>query len=55
MNCDSACVGGNNVEAELLDDANNDKEVHYEQPDEGDKVVDPGLQDDANNKTYNDK
>ena len=25
MDCDSACVGGNNVEVELHDDGNNDK------------------------------
>ena len=54
MDCDSACVGGNNGEAELQDGGNNDKEVHSEQSDGGDKVVDPELQDDANNETCKD-
>ncbi|QCD79298.1 hypothetical protein DEO72_LG1g2937 [Vigna unguiculata] len=36
------------------DGGNNDKEVHSEQPDGGDKVVDPELQDDVNNETCKD-
>ena len=36
------------------DGGNNDKEVHFEQPDGGDKVVDHELQDDANNETCKD-
>ncbi|QCE02636.1 hypothetical protein DEO72_LG8g651 [Vigna unguiculata] len=38
----------------MNDGGNNDKEVHSKQPDGGDKVVDPELQDDANNETCKD-